>query len=192
MTESWKPVTGYEGLYEVSDQGRVRSLDRVIAEKSGKTRRFRGRELKTQIDSAGYSTLQLWRDNRCKLRRVHTIVAEAFLGTREGLVTRHLDGNPQNNSLINLAYGTQSDNERDCYSYGGRKGNGKLYADQVLEIRKRLEHGDTCTALAADYGVCIGTISCIKTGAHFSYLTEVDPANNKTTNNKENLNNEQL
>lgn len=170
MVEVWKAVPGYEGLYEVSDQGRVRSVDRLITEKTGKTRYCRGRILKTRVDKEGYPSLQLWRDNRCKLRRVHTIVAEAFLGTRTGWVVRHLDGNPSHNNLSNLAYGTQSDNERDCYQYGGRKGNGKLYANQVYEIRRRLDQGETCTALAKEYNVCIGTISCIKTGAHFNYL----------------------
>lgn len=171
MTEVWKAAPGYESLYEVSNQGRVRSVDRTVTESTGKTRIARGRVLKARPDGNGYPQVQLWSGNKAKLMRAHALVAAAFIGPRpDGQVIRHLDGDPSNNALSNLAYGPQSENERDCYRYGGRHGNGKLFAHEVIQIRKRLSEGDTCTALAKEFGVSIATISCINTNAHFTYI----------------------
>lgn len=102
MPESWKWIPGYEGLYAVSDAGRVRS--------------HRGAKpliMSQMLDTHGYPVLNLCK----KLRRVHRLVLLAFVGP-DGRLTRHLDGNPRNNRLENLKYGTTVENRRDTIAHG--------------------------------------------------------------------------
>lgn len=108
--ERWLPVPGYEGLYEVSDMGRVRALRR---------RGSPGGLLAAKPNSGGYPRVSLWENRRVKYRGVHQLVALAFIGPRpEGQEVRHLDGNPLNSVLANLAYGTPSENVQDCLRHG--------------------------------------------------------------------------
>lgn len=107
MTEAWKPVVGHEGIYEVSDHGNVK---RVVG---GVGRAKAGNLLKLMIDAKGYRYVRLSR----RMRRVHRLVAEAFFGPSE-LLVRHLDGDPSNNSIGNLRYGTPADNAADRIRHG--------------------------------------------------------------------------
>ena len=118
--EVWKDVPGYEGSYQVSSLGAVRSLDRVIEQECrwGSTirRRHKGRILSQTPDQHGYNMIALGRAN-CKC--VHRIVALAFIGPRPlGNQVRHLDGNPGNNKVENIAYGTCSENRLDAVRHG--------------------------------------------------------------------------
>lgn len=171
MTETWKPVVGYEGLYEVSDRGRVRSVNRVVPSGRGGVARRNGRMLSLVADKDGYLKAHLCANGVRQHHFVHTLVCKAFNGVGgPGEEVRHLDGNRTNNSKDNLAWGTASENRRDCYRYGGRTGRGKLYREQVLEIRERLARGERKTDLAREYGVHHMNIHAIATGAHFSYI----------------------
>ena len=122
-TEQWLPVVGYEGSYEVSDQGRVRSLDRVIENPlpSGTIRRQKvsGRELiPGNQKSGGYFYVNL-SHKRQRSFHVHRLVMDAFVGPKPtALQTRHLNGNPSDNRLANLAYGTVSENAQDTIRHG--------------------------------------------------------------------------
>ena len=117
--EVWKAIPGYEGFYEVSDQGRVRSVDRMVHNPRGLDRLMRGRVLKRQTSNNGYYTVGLSKLGKPAMHPVHRLVAYTFLGTRpDGHHVRHLDGNPLNNRLENLAYGTPQENEDDKNSYG--------------------------------------------------------------------------
>jgi len=114
----WRAVPGYEGLYEVSAAGAVRSLDRTesVTIKGRTSRRQRpGRRLSAPPNSAGYPKVGLWSDGRVRTAGVHALVAEAFLGRRPvGTEVRHLDGDASNNVVANLAYGTVSENAYDA------------------------------------------------------------------------------
>lgn len=102
--ETWRPVVGWEGRYEVSDRGRVRSTLRGV--------------ITPQING-GYLNVGLFRGTRRTWARVHRLMAQAFLEPRPGEdIVRHLDGNPLNNRLDNLAWGTTSDNLRDQVRHG--------------------------------------------------------------------------
>lgn len=119
MSEQWKPVVGYEGLYEVSDHGRVRSLDRVNTGKDGRTRKFAGRIVGTSLDENGRPRAVLRRDGKAVVRRVHRLVLEAFVGLpAPGEQACHWDDNPANNRLDNLRWGTRSDNALDSVRNG--------------------------------------------------------------------------
>lgn len=109
----WRPVVGHEGLYEVSSTGQVRSVPR---------RGTRGKILKPQVRKqrdAGHLLLKVYRNGVQKTVTVHQLVAAAFLGPcPDGMQVRHLDGDPSNNAVSNLAYGTSSENRLDSVRHG--------------------------------------------------------------------------
>jgi len=111
--ERWLPVPGYEGHYEVSDMGRVRSLDRVLPMNGSKGRRYKGRMLKPS--NAGHPHVALVHpDLGIRTWTIHRLVMLAFVGPLpEGLTTRHLNDDKCDNRLSNLAYGTYSENMLD-------------------------------------------------------------------------------
>jgi hypothetical protein len=113
MPERWLPVPGYEGLYEVSNIGRVRSLPH-------KTRQgMRGGRMRKTPLNAGYPVVSLYANGVGRVTSVHLLVAAAFIGPRPpGMEVRHLDGNPSNCVLSNLTYGTHTENMRDMLTHG--------------------------------------------------------------------------
>lgn len=113
MSEEWRPIPGFPG-YEVSDLGRVRSLDRDGLD----GRRLKGRVLRPGV-SRRYRVVSLRRAGRTVTNGIHELVLLAFVGPRpEGAVTRHLNGDGADNRLVNLAYGTQSENLFDRREHG--------------------------------------------------------------------------
>lgn len=118
--EKWLPVVGREDTYEVSDLGRVRSIDRVVLRSDGKRRPMPGVTLKPFRHPKGYLYVTFHRP-RCN-RPVHQLVLEAFVGLRsEGLETRHLNGDPSDNRLSNICWGTGSENQLDNVRLGTHK-----------------------------------------------------------------------
>lgn len=139
MKERWKPVVGFEGLYEVSNLGRVRSLGIETTQRHGRrpdvifTRRSKPRVLRPGVASHGYPTVVLKQKSFC----LHELVLTAFVGPRPTAhVCRHLDGNKLHNSLSNLAWGTESQNRLDVKWHRGT--GQKLTFNQVFEIRRLL------------------------------------------------------
>ena len=123
--EHWAPIPGYEGFYEVSDHGHVRSLWREV--KYGKHGKavYKGREIKQTLTTNGYLTVKLSNFNGPKTAYVHHLVLRAFVGerpvTEERGEIRHLDGNKQNNVLANLCYGTVKENKLDWLKHTGKR-----------------------------------------------------------------------
>lgn len=115
MTEErWLPVVGWEGLYEVSDMGRVRSLDRTVPTSGGRYRRAPGCILKPQKRS-GYQVVMLRRIPDRKTYYIHDLVLSAFVGPKpERQCVRHGVKGRLVNELTNLCYGTRSENNYDC------------------------------------------------------------------------------
>lgn len=122
--EVWRPVVGYELSYEVSTEGRVRSLDRV--DTNGRTRR--GVILVNLIGSSGYPQVNLHYGGHQETRHVHRLVIEAF-GTepKDGEEVRHMNGNPLDNSIANLAWGTHLENMHDQQVHGTHKNSVKTH-----------------------------------------------------------------
>lgn len=117
----WRPVVGFEGCYEVSDHGQVRSLDRTIVThtKHGEVRRRLAGKIMKQHLGAAYLEVTLSRGNEKTLARPHRLVLEAFVGPcPEGMETRHFNGNPLDNRLENLLWGTPVENASDCTRHG--------------------------------------------------------------------------
>lgn len=112
-TETWLPVVEWEGIYEVSDMGQVRRVRRG----SGAT--VSGIPMRGSIDRYGYPIVTLSDRGRRANAKVHRLVATAFLGSLpEGEETRHINGDPSDARLSNLAYGTHVENMRDMVEHG--------------------------------------------------------------------------
>ena len=104
--ENWKPIEGYEGLYEISDQGRVKSLRSQLI-------------MRQDLGNSGYGRVQLSKDGYKRRYLVHRLVAFAFCsGYKEGLEVNHVDGNRLNNAAKNLEWVTRSMNTLDTVRRG--------------------------------------------------------------------------
>lgn len=166
--ERWLPVPGFEGSYEVSDLGRVRSVDRVIyqASKLGliHPRRLKGRLLNPTTKSSGHLRVALGErvgDD------VHQLVLLAFVGPRPAnCEVRHRNGDPKDNRLSNIEWATRGRNNQDKKWHGDNP-RYVLTPEDVLYIRATWRKGvrnGVLPALAARYGVGMGTISRAASG----------------------------
>lgn len=165
--EVWKAIPGYEGLYEVSGRGRVRSLDRTLIDKNNRKMLCRGQILSPFVVQ-GYLHIGLYAEGSKKNYSVHILVMLAFKGRPpKGKEVAHRDGIKVYNYLTNLRYATRSENQQDRMKHG--TSNAKLTKEEVIEIRRRVIN-ETQTALAKEYGVCIGTISYIATRKNWKHI----------------------
>lgn len=138
MKEIWKNVLGYEGVYKVSNLGRVKSLNRYqyIHKGNGYFAKYRGRIIKPRIHKRGYLYLTLNNSGKRETVTVHKIVAEAFLGKRpDNLTVNHIDMNRQNNKIENLEYVTLIENVLMSYKNNPNRGTKRILDEiQVLTI----------------------------------------------------------
>lgn len=113
--EQWRDINGYEGWYQVSNLGRVKSLDRIVDHVSKNGLRSsmmrRGHIFKLVLSTAKYPTTTLSKHSKIKKFLVHRLVAEAFIPKIEGKdIVNHKDSNPQNSHVSNLEWCTYSEN----------------------------------------------------------------------------------
>lgn len=163
VSEQWRPVIGFEGRYEISSIGRIRSIRRRT------TNGIRGGIiLNQQTDRDGYRYLVISNhDGQQFLKRIQRLVAEAFIGPiPEGFVVCHNNGIRSDNSVDNLRIDTQRSNVMDCKTHGTCRVGvlhvmAKLTENQVREIRERRKQGETFQAIANDYGVKRTAVSAI-------------------------------
>lgn len=181
FAEIWLPVVGHEGQYEVSDQGRVRSLDQwVNAPQNGGSRRIRGRMLRPHLDRGGHLYVDLGRNNR---RPVHQLVAEAFIGPRNGLETRHGPLGKLVNTPDNLSYGTRADNAMDAswqryaeMPNGTDHWNARLTAEIVREARARWADGEVSVyKLSREFGFPEMTLYNAIIGRSWAHVQDPGP-----------------
>lgn len=160
--EVWRDIPGYEGLYQASSLGNIRSLERKYTDSIGRTKTLKQKMLSVKTKSDGdYPHVNLGNGN---YKKVHTLVALAFLGPRPPKAdVRHLDGNKQNNRANNLRYGTRSENNLDGYTIRGYVTKyQKLNPQKAEEIREKLSQGYSQRMLANEYAVSRSTIRAIK------------------------------
>lgn len=164
MSETWRPVIGYERLYEVSTRGQVRSLTRV--DRLGRLR------VGIMLTPTGLHHLHvtLSKEGRKRQPTVHRLVAEAFIPNPEKLpMVLHWDDDPSNNRVENLRWGTSGVNRADAVRNGIRDG-GSLSEADVVEIRTRLTSGESQRTIATDYGVDQSNISHIARGRIWAHV----------------------
>lgn len=173
--EEWRPIRGWEGLYSVSNIGRIRSETHVVTRSDGRLYSSEGRVLKSW-SNRGYLYVMLTRNRKKKNISVHRAVADAFLGPIPvGLDVNHLDGDKGNNVLANLEVVTTAENIRHAFRTGlckPRRGeaNGfsKLTDEDVRAIRARSFENQR--ALAAEFGVAQAVVSRIITGRGWTHI----------------------
>lgn len=160
QTEKWLPIKGYEGIYEVSSFGRVKSL----------VRKWRVREIirKPVLQTRGYLQVELKKEDNTKVYKVHRLVAQAFLSNVENKKqVNHIDGIKTNNRFENLEWTTQSENMKHASVLGlmARWGNhhkAKLTEKDVIKIRSVYANGSFFQReLAEKYKVSLPTINLI-------------------------------
>lgn len=158
--ERWIPIPGYEGFYDVSNLGRVRSKDHIVIRSNGTPQPVTGRIRKMPpAIRGGYPALRLARNGKKKNFTVHCLVALAFLGPKPaGKEIAHWDGDSENPRLKNLRYATPVENDSDKIRHGTRpqgerNGHAVLTAGDVVQIRYRVSLGEMNKTVAEDYGV---------------------------------------
>ena len=172
--EIWKDIKGYEGLYQVSNLGRVKSMDREVIYSNGRVVNYKGRILKQVNNRAGRKQVFLYKDGKATNQRVHILVAESFIGERpKDYDVCHIDGDYTNNKLSNIRYDTKSQNRIDYYRQGSKSGTGKLSIEQALEIRRLYATGDyKQRELAEMFGINRSSICAVVNRKSFTWLND--------------------
>ncbi len=143
--EIWKPVVGFEGLYEVSNTGKIKSLKRQRITKGNGITISNERMLKPKINKFGYSTVCLFKNAKRKYCMVHRIVAMAFIPNQYNKSeVNHKDGNKINNHVSNLEWNTSTENKRHAYETG-------LNGGEHIPNRKRVSQYDISDQFIATF-----------------------------------------
>jgi hypothetical protein len=174
IDENWKSIPSWEGRYDVSDLGNIRSLSyRGVKRKEPLI-------MKASFNDWGYLQIALFDRRWKKHYRVASLVLLAFVGPRpKGKEVSHLDGNKTNNKLSNLRYETARENqhrlkEHGTCQYGEMNPFHKLTSQDVLEIRSLKKLGFSLSNLAAKYKVNPSHISRICLGLAWRHLLPKD------------------
>lgn len=167
--EIWKPVPGYEGIYEVSTHGRVASV-------STNWRGYGRRLMEQDMDIYGYMKVRLTKEGCRKKLSVHRLVCLAFLGDPgDGDQVCHNNGDRADNRLENLRWGTAKENaaDRDRHgmtAIGRRNAQAVLDADDIHRIRKLASKGLVQRSIADKFGVSQRTIHDVLTGRTWKHV----------------------
>lgn len=179
--EIWRPVRGYEGLYEVSSFARVRSLERPVSTMHKFVAIKKGKILSQKLTGkkhALYFRVTLSKNNIAKSFAAHRLVAESFVeNLHDKPVVNHIDGIKTNNRPENLEWVTSKENTHHASGLGlmckgERINTAKLNLSQVKEIRQLLKQGKSQRSLARKFGVSSTSITSIALGRSWKHVKE--------------------
>lgn len=163
MQENWKPIAGTGGAYEVSDLGRVRSLDREVGHRWGGIAVKRGKVLKPRSDKDGYLFVSLCTGGVAVNAKVHRVVAEHFLPPSDLPEVNHGDFDKTNNATTNLEWSTRKGNQKHASAGGKFRATSnpnrakKLSPEVAMAIRAARGDGMTFAAIGAKFGISAPT-----------------------------------
>lgn len=180
--ELWKEIPGWEGFYSASTFGQIKSLERTIheARKDGWKPKYyviKEKILKPFEDNIGRLRVSLSVKSKIKYRFVHSLVLLAFKGVRPlGYECCHVDGNPGNNHLSNLYYGTRAENIADAkrhgtFPIGSQRPGAILTANEALQIYNLCKEGLSDKYIANKFNVTKSCIVQIRLGNNWKEVT---------------------
>ena len=140
----WKPVLGFEGYYEVSNKGDVKSLTNRKTMKNGVSKLFRGKVLSSYSDKDGYRCIDLYKDGVRSKKKIHRLVCESFIRPPlENEQVNHINGIKYDNNISNIEWVMPKENVKHSYYVLKNKGSKRSLSDeQVLEIRDIYKKGE--------------------------------------------------
>lgn len=176
--ENWKPISGWEGLYEVSDIGRIRSVERVVRCRDG-TRTAPSVVRKLNPNRKGYLQAHLSAGDRRAVVAVHLAVATAFIpNPKQKPTVNHRHGDKRNNAATNLEWATFVENNNHALATGLRvnprgslHGMAVLNEVSVLAIKRELAEGKKQNAIAREWNVSNSLINQIANGAIWQHVS---------------------
>lgn len=176
MIEEWRDIEGYEGYYQVSNYGQVRSLDRWRKAGTGGYIQ-KGQIIKPQISKDGYNRINLYKEGKCKHHNVHRLVANAFIPNPEYKEqVNHIDGDKMNNEVWNLEWNTPQENTIHAWENGfcSKESQEKqILCHQNNKIYRSLHHAAKELRLSASNICNILKGKRISTGGYtFEYVNE--------------------
>lgn len=171
MSEVWKDIPGYEGRYQASTEGRIRSVNRLVTQRAKNgtpyVRKVKARILPGSTRGDGYILVSL---GHAKPHYAHVLVALTFLGERpQDADVCHNDGNPSNNKITNLRYDSRSENIIDACRAGTHNLE-KLTAEQVHLLRGLAASGATCKDLGLRFGISATTACNAKNRRTYAWV----------------------
>lgn len=193
--EIWKDIIGYEGLYQISNLGSVKSLERYRAYKNGKPRHMKSKKLIPGRSKCGYYTVVLYKEGKRKTHTIHRLVAKAFIPNPNNYpYVNHIDENKTNNHISNLEWCTASYNSRhgtriERFSKAMSGENNFRYGKHLSEEhRRRIGEANKKNRLSEERKQKLieancKKVICITTGEVFESIKEasekynIDPAN---------------
>lgn len=165
--EEWRDIEGYEG-YQVSSEGRIRSVDRVVEYTNGAKRFFKGRILKSFLNNCGYEQVYLVKDGKKKWEKIHRLVAKAFIPNPDNLpCVNHKDETHSHNNVENLEWCTQKYN----VNYG---------TSQIRKAEKRSKKVYQCTLDGQLVKIWASTKECGRNGFDRSCISACCRGEQKT------------
>lgn len=182
IMEEWKDIIGYEGIYKISNTGKIKSLSREFVRSNNRNFITKEKILINGLNSRGYVSITLYNKDKVKKKLlVHRLVAEAFIENKENNpVINHINGIKTNNNASNLEWCTQGYNLNHALKNKLRinlKGENhclaKLNNEDVLNIVKLINTGMTNQLISELYNVKFSTISSIKMGRTWNHLTNI-------------------
>lgn len=171
--ESWLDIDGFEGLYQVSNLGRVRSLDRgmYVSQRRYKEPRWtnrKGKILNTYLDGKGYPMVRLCKNGKASTINIHRLVCIAFIPNPDSKpAVNHIDSNPLNNQVTNLEWCTIQENNAHAVRSGRlnyQSISAKLSPEKVSAIKSLLKKGIHPKTIALQFSVSRTTIIGIRDG----------------------------
>ena len=167
--EAWKDVIDFEGLYKISNFGRVKSLPKILYTGKGDEYITKNRILKQRKDKNGYLCLEIYKNEKKYGKKVHRLVLEAFnfVDDYKNLQCNHINFEKDFNLLENLEWCSLKENiqhniNNNKHIYGEKSVNSKLTEQEVIEIYKLIEKGLSNSKISKLFNVTSGNIHCIR------------------------------
>jgi len=162
--EIWKDINGYEGLYQISNLGRVKSLNKL----KGKNTKTKEIIMNPSINKKGYKCIVLCKNSKQKHFRVHRLVAQSFIPNSENKkIVNHIDCNKINNHESNLEWVTHKENEIHAKAnglkpHGESHGRAKLTKQDIYKIKQLIKNNFKLKSIAFLFEISITHVSRIK------------------------------